>query len=74
MGLVKEISRVIQYTFTVNSLIFGQGIYRSLASLKVAKAVGPDNIPNKLSKDFAPELAPLIREIYNWRKGTFRLL
>lgn len=40
----------------------------------MAKAVGPDNIPNKLLKDFAQELAPIIREIYDWRKGTFRPL
>ena len=33
--------------------------------LNVAKAVGPDNIPNKLFKDFAHELAPVIRNIYN---------
>ena len=32
---------------------------------KVAKAVGPDNIPNKILKDFAPELAPIIQDIYN---------
>ena len=31
----------------------------------MAKAVGPDNIPNKILKDFAPELAPIIQDIYN---------
>ena len=29
------------------------------------KAVGPDGISNKLLKEFAPELAPLIQDIYN---------
>ena len=40
-------------------------VFRSLSSLIVAKAVGPENIPNKLLKDFAHELAPVIQNIYN---------
>ena len=40
-------------------------VFRSLSSLIVAKAVGPENIPNKLLKDFAHKLAPVIRNIYN---------
>ncbi|KAL9961061.1 hypothetical protein ACROYT_G029941 [Oculina patagonica] len=39
--------------------------YRSLSSLQVSKATGPDIIPNRVLKDFALELAPLIRDIYN---------
>ena len=37
----------------------------SLSSLNVEKAIGPDMIPNRVLKEFAPELAPLIMDIYN---------
>ena len=37
----------------------------SLSSLNVGKAIGPDMIPNRALKEFAPELAPLIMDIYN---------
>lgn len=40
-------------------------MFRSFSSLNVGKAVGPDNIPNKLLKDFAHELVAIIRNIYN---------
>ena len=40
-------------------------VYRSLSTLNIVKAVGPDKIPNKLPKDFALELAPVIQDIYN---------
>ena len=33
------------------------------------KAVGPDGISNKFLKQFAPELAPLIHDIYNQSLG-----
>ena len=36
-----------------------------LLMLPIQKAVGPDGISNKLLKEFAPELAPLIQDIYN---------
>ena len=39
--------------------------YKSLSSLQTSKAVGPDNIPNRILKDFALELAPLVCDIYN---------
>ena len=45
--------------------VSNEEVFRSLSSLNVAKAVGPDNIPNNLFKDFAHELAPVIRNIYN---------
>ena len=45
--------------------VSNEEVFRSLSSLNVAKAVGPDNIPNKLFKDFAHELAPVIRNIHN---------
>ena len=39
----------------------------------MAKAVGPDNIPSKMLKDFAPEQAPTTRDIYNhsFKEGYF---
>ena len=46
-------------------LVTEREVYSSLYSIKTTKAVGPDNIPNKLLKDFANELAPLIMDIYN---------
>ena len=39
--------------------------YKSLSTLQISKAAGPDNIPNRLLKDFALELAPIVRDIYN---------
>ena len=33
---------------------------KSLSSLQTSKGVGPDNIPNRLLKEFALELAPLV--------------
>ena len=43
-----------------------------LLMLSTQKAVGPDGISNKLLKEFAPELAPLIQDIYNqsFREGS----
>ena len=39
--------------------------YKSLSSLQTSKAVSPDNIPNRLLKEFALELASLVCDIYN---------
>ena len=39
--------------------------FKALASLQISKAIGPDNIPNRILKEFAPELAPVIYNIYN---------
>ena len=49
--------------------------YKSLSSLQTSKAVGPDNIPNRILKDFALELAPLVCDIYNQslKEGTYQL-
>ena len=40
-------------------------VYHELSSINIGKAVGPDNIPNKLLRDFAFELAPVAQDIYN---------
>ena len=45
-------------------LISDDQAYFSLSSIQIAKAVGPDDIPNQLLKDFALELA-LVCDIYN---------
>ena len=46
-------------------------VYRSLSSIQVAKSIGPDEIPNRLLKKFAPEISLVIQDIYNQsiRKG-----
>ena len=46
-------------------LVTQHEVYRALSSIHTTKAVGPDNIPNKLLKHFAVELAPVIQDIYN---------
>jgi hypothetical protein len=46
-------------------LVTESEVFKALASLQISKAIGPDNIPNRILKDFAPELAPVIRNIYN---------
>jgi hypothetical protein len=40
-------------------------VYRSLSSLQVAKSVGPDELLNRVLKEFATELSPVIQDIYN---------
>ena len=35
----------------------------SLSSLNTSKATGPDNLPNRLLKEFAPELGPVIQDL-----------
>ena len=40
-------------------------MHDSLSCRNVGKAIGPDMITNRVLKDFAPELAPLIMDIYN---------
>ena len=39
--------------------------YRRRSISICTKAIGPDDIPNKLRKDFSFELAPVIKDIYN---------
>ena len=40
-------------------------VYRSLSSLQVSKSVGPDELPNRVRKEFALELSSVIQDIYN---------
>jgi hypothetical protein len=49
----------------VELLVTVQEVQFSLKSIKLSKSVGPDNLPNKVLKEFAPELATVIQNIYN---------
>ena len=49
----------------VELLVTEEEVYQSLPSINTIKAVEPDDIPNKLLKDFSFELAPVIKDIYN---------
>ena len=46
-------------------LVTQHEVYHALSSINTGKAAGPDNIPNKLLRDFALELAPVVQDIYN---------
>jgi hypothetical protein len=39
--------------------------YRPLKEVKCHKSVGPDEIPNRILRDFAFELSPVVSDIYN---------
>ena len=39
--------------------------HTSQSSLNTSKAIGPDMIPNRVLKEFVPELAPIIMDIFN---------
>ena len=51
-------------------------VFKSLSLLNVMKAVGPDNIPNKVFKDFPHKLAPVIQNIssQSFKEGYIPLL
>ena len=49
----------------VEVLVTEEEVYQSLLSIGITKAVGPDDIPNKLLEDFSFKLAPVIKDIYN---------
>ena len=54
-----------QSTAPPDLLVSVREVHSSLSSLNVGKAIGPDIVPNRVLKDFAPELALLIMDIYN---------
>ena len=39
--------------------------FQALSAVKIGKAIGPDCIPNRVLKEFAQELAPVVKDIYN---------
>ena len=51
--------------FLTNSGLSEDQANFSLSSIQISKAAGPDNIPNRLLRDFSLELAPLVCDIYN---------
>ena len=57
--------RIVSQEVPQEFLVTENEVYRALSSLQVNKAIGPDNIPNRVLKEFAPELAPIIKDIYN---------
>ena len=40
-------------------------VLKALSAVKIGKAVGPDSIQNKILKEFAVELAPIVQDIFN---------
>jgi len=46
-------------------LVSRRKVHDSLASIIVGKAIGPDMLPARLLKEFAPELGSPIMSIYN---------
>ena len=46
-------------------LLVIEEVRQSLSSIDITKAVGSDNISNKLLKDSSFRLAPVIKDIYN---------
>lgn len=55
--IIPPVSRVPASTVWHEFLVSDGEVYWSSSFLLVAKAGGPDNIPNKILKGFAPELA-----------------
>ena len=60
------------FSFTLPPNVIPSNLFVSLEEvssdlhrLSAHKAVGPDGISNKLLKEFAPDLAPVIQDIYN---------
>ena len=68
VGLTDHVAPVRQGASPVSVpyeyLVSEREVLSSLSSLKISKAVGPDNIRNKILKEFAPELARL--PYYPW--------
>jgi hypothetical protein len=54
---------------TTDMLAHPYKAYRALKEVKCHKSVGPDEIPNRILRDFAFELSPVVSDIYN---STFR--
>ncbi len=50
-----------------------EGIRKLLLALKVNKASGPDNIPNRLLKNMVDELSPILQNIYTQSLSTGEL-
>lgn len=50
---------------TSDILVDSRKVYIALKKIKCHKSLGPDNIPNRILRDFAFELSPVLSDIYN---------
>ena len=57
--------RIVSHEVPQDFFVTENEVYRALSLLQVNKSVGPDYIPNRVLKEFAYELAPIIKDIYN---------
>ena len=57
--------RIVSHEVPQDFFVTENEVYRALSLLQVNKSVGPDYIPNRVLKEFAHELAPIIKDIYN---------
>ena len=46
-------------------LVCENEVFTSLSALNISKATGPDQIPNRILKEFAQQLAPVVKDIFN---------
>ena len=46
-------------------LVCEKEVLTSLSALNISKATGPHRIPNRILKEFAQQLAPIIKDIFN---------
>ena len=46
-------------------LVSEREAFQAFSAVKIGKAIGPDCIPNRVLKEFAQELAPVVKDIYN---------
>ena len=54
-------------------LVSSNEVFCDLSRIKTRSAIGPDGIPNRVLKDFAFELAPVLADVYNssMKQGVF---
>ena len=64
---IPVIAQVIIRTTAVSFILVSSEseVLKALQAVKTRKAVGPDLIPNRVLNEFAPELAAVVRDIYN---------
>ena len=53
--------------------ITGRGVEKLLLAINPSKAAGPDQIPCRILKELASELAPMVTAIYNQSLQTCQL-
>ena len=67
LSFLKEFFQWELWTFLGRGLRKFRNLRRNkaLSAVKIGKAIGPDCIPNRVLKEFAHELAPVVKDIYN---------